>query len=55
MFFFDPVKTAVVVGKLDTEKSLVLKQYDKQKEATAPAESNPSLKEKAAGKPAAAP
>lgn len=50
IFFFDPAKTAVVFGKLESDKFLVLKQYEKQKEATASTESKTSLNGEVASK-----
>lgn len=55
MFFFDPVKTAVVIVKFESGKSFVLKRYKIPKDVVALAGSNPSLKGTSAGKSASAP
>lgn len=55
LFFFDPMKTAVVVTKMESGKSLVLKQYEIPKEAAPAAGSNPSMKGSATTKPPSAP
>lgn len=55
LFFFDPVKTAVVVETLEPGRSLVLKQYEVPKEVAPSSGSNQSLKGTATGKQSSVP
>jgi hypothetical protein len=50
MFFFDPVKIAVVVGKIESGKFLILKQYETPKNITE-AQATTSFNKTNAGKP----